>query len=238
MQIFDFNLFDQNIKDVFKNKHKIVVNTINAYSYVLAKENPDFYEALSTSEVLLPDGVCFSFAALLLYQKKLRKVAGFSFFIEAIQHANKNKLKVFFLGSTKRTLDKIEQRLRQEYVNIDCYFLSPSFVDEFNEQENEMIIREINKISPNILFVGMTAPKQELWTFKNQNRLTVDLIANIGAVFDFFGGSKKRAPKIFIMLGLEWLYRLITDRKHMSERYKKSPISQFIFDLIKAKTKG
>jgi exopolysaccharide biosynthesis WecB/TagA/CpsF family protein len=86
---------------------------------------------------------------------------------------------------------------------------SPSFAENFSEKENKKIVKKINKFKPNILFVGMTAPKQEKWTYQNRDKLHCNCIINIGAVFDYYAEIYYRAPKFFRKIGSEWLFRLL-----------------------------
>jgi N-acetylglucosaminyldiphosphoundecaprenol N-acetyl-beta-D-mannosaminyltransferase len=135
----------------------------------------------------------------------VNRITGYDVFEALI---NKN-LKFFFLGGTLNTSQKIKEKLKNR--KVEC--LSPSFSDNFSQRENEDIVKKINKFKPNILFVGMTAPKQEKWTYQNRHKLNCNYIINIGAVFDYFVGNYYRAPKIFRVIGLEWLFRLLQNPK-------------------------
>jgi N-acetylglucosaminyldiphosphoundecaprenol N-acetyl-beta-D-mannosaminyltransferase len=108
-------------------------------------------------------------------------------------------------------------------------FNSPPYKSEFDVEENELMIEEINSFSPNVLFIGMTAPKQEKWAFSNINKLNVGHVCCIGAVFDYYAGTMKRAPKWMIDNGFEWVYRLISEPRRMWRRYL---INNFKFILL------
>ena len=125
----------------------------------------------------------------------------------------------FFLGSTNNNINAIREKAKLEFPNIRVYGYSPPFKPEFSDEDNNKMIEEVNKVKPDALFIGMTAPKQEKWAFLNFDKLNAGHICCIGAVFDFYAGSVKRAPKWMINLGLEWLYRLLKEPKRMWKRY-------------------
>ena len=127
--------------------------------------------------------------------------------------------KCFFLGSSESTLQRIKNRAAKEYPNVKIYTYSPPFKSEFSEMENKVMIDTVNAVQPDTLFVGMTAPKQEKWAHHNYDELRVGHVCCIGAVFDFYAGTVKRAPHWMIKMGLEWFYRLISEPRRMWRRY-------------------
>ena len=132
----------------------------------------------------------------------------------------------FFLGSTDETLQKVEQKLSLDYPNISFSgAYSPPYKPEFSEADNQAMIEAINAVKPDVLWVGMTAPKQEKWIFQNRDKLDVKFIGAIGAVFDFYVGNVKRSHPIFLNLGLEWLPRLLQEPKRLWRRnFVSSPL--------------
>ncbi len=95
---------------------------------------------------------------------------------------------------------------------------SPPFKSEFSEEENRLILEMINKVKPDVLWVGMTAPKQEKWIYKNKDKLDVKFLGPIGAVFDFYAGIKKRPYPIFQKTGLEWFVRFLMEPYRLWKR--------------------
>ena len=95
---------------------------------------------------------------------------------------------------------------------------SPPFKDTFDETENQQMINAVNDFKPDVLWVGMTAPKQEKWIFQNKEKLDVKFIGAVGAVFDFFVDNVKRSHPFFLSTGLEWLPRLIQEPKRLWRR--------------------
>ena len=128
--------------------------------------------------------------------------------------------KVMFLGSSDAVLKLIRQRVAEKYPKIEVDTYSPPYKPEFSDEDNEAMISAINHSNPDLLWIGMTAPKQEKWAYQHLDRLEVHChIGTIGAVFDFFAGTVKRAPECWQKAGMEWLYRLLSEPRRMWRRY-------------------
>lgn len=231
IQILNYYI-DSSLPDLkAKNRRNFVFNTINPHSYAIAKKDLKFQNALLQSDSLLPDGVGIVWAARILGNQRLRRFTGSDLHIELLNYLNQIGGRVFYLGSSDSTLEKIQQKLRGEYPRIQMDFYSPPFKNEFTQEDNDEILRRIWLSSPHVVFVGMTAPKQEKWVFENHEQIDVQYIASIGAVFDFYSGNIKRSGKFWQILGLEWLPRLIQEPKRLWKRtFVSLPI--FLFDVF------
>lgn len=235
-----------NLKEITKNEiftlkmssidvmGKYIINTINPHSYILAKKDKYFAQALLNSDILLPDGYGIVMAAKVLNKKRIEKIAGSDIHLHLLEQANIKRLKVFYLGASDMTLGLIQKRIQREFPNIEAEVYSPPFKSEFSQKDTDQMINNINAFRPDILFVGMTAPKQEKWVFANKNHINARIIASIGAVFDFYAGTVKRSGHIWIKFGLEWLPRLMREPKRLWKRnFISTPL--FLFELIKEK---
>ena len=128
--------------------------------------------------------------------------------------------KVMFMGSSERVLRLIRERAAEDYPNLEIVTYSPPYKAEFTEEDNRTIIKAINEAKPDLLWIGMTAPKQEKWTYQHWKELDIDChVGTIGAVFDFYAGTATRAPNWWQQHGLEWLYRLMIEPRRMWRRY-------------------
>ena len=131
-----------------------------------------------------------------------------------------HKPKVMFMGSSEKVLGLIREKAKVMYPHIEVVTYSPPYKPEFTEEDNAAIIKAINDANPDLLWIGMTAPKQEKWAYSHWDELDIHChCGTIGAVFDFFAGTAKRAPKWWQEHSLEWLYRLIIEPKRMWRRY-------------------
>ena len=125
-----------------------------------------------------------------------------------------------FLGSSEKVLGLIRDRAAVVYPNLEVVTYSPPYKSQFTVEDDLNMVKAINDANPDLLWIGMTAPKQEKWTYANWDRLNIHChVGTIGAVFDFFAGTYKRAPMIWQKLGLEWLYRLLAEPRRMWRRY-------------------
>ena len=201
---------------------KLLINTINAFSYDNARKDVLFSEALQKGDVLIPDGISIVKACRFLNAKSQPKerIAGWDLFVYEMEKLNRVGGKVMFLGSSDAVLNLIRQRVAEKYPKIEVDTYSPPYKPVFSDEENEAMISAINHSNPDLLWIGMTAPKQEKWAYTHLDRLDVHChIGTIGAVFDLFAGTVKRAPERWQRVGLEWLYRLLSEPRRMWRRY-------------------
>ena len=144
-------------------------------------------------------------------------------------------LTVMFMGSSQKVLDLIVTRAAEVYQHLKIVTYSPPYKPEFSEEDNKAIIEAINAVNPDLLWIGMTAPKQEKWTYSHWNELNIHChVGTIGAVFDFFAGTVERAPIWWQRHGLEWLYRLLKEPKRMWRRYIIGN-ALFLWNMLKEK---
>lgn len=201
---------------------KLLINTINAHSYNTALKDELFAEALSKGDVLIPDGASIVKACRWLKAKSQPKerIAGWDLFLFEMERLNKRGGKCFFMGSSTKVLELIKRRAAVDYPNIEVVTYSPPYKPEFTNEDNMDIINAINRANPDLLWIGMTAPKQEKWTYTHWNELNIHChVGTIGAVFDFFAGTYKRAPLWWQEHSLEWLYRFVKEPRRMWRRY-------------------
>ena len=144
-------------------------------------------------------------------------------------------LTVMFMGSSQKVLDLIVKRAAEVYPHLKIVTYSPPYKPEFSEEDNKAIVEAINAVNPDLLWIGMTAPKQEKWTYSHWNELNIHChVGTIGAVFDFFAGTVERAPIWWQRHGLEWLYRLLKEPQRMWRRYIIGN-TLFLWNMLKEK---
>lgn len=209
---------------------KLLINTINAFSYNTARKDDAFEEALMKGDVLLPDGISVVKACSFLHHtrsKPKERVTGWDLFVFEMDRLNQKgprpdgrPQRVMFMGASPKVLDLIVLRASSEYPNLDVVTYSPPFRSEFTVEDTRKMVAAINNADPDLLWIGMTAPKQEKWAYANWERLNIHChCGSVGAVFDFFAGTSQRAPQYWQNLGLEWLYRLCREPNRMWRRY-------------------
>ena len=203
---------------------KTLINTIYAYSYVVAQRDAFFAEALTQCDYLMPDGAGIVKACQWLRAKSQPKerIAGWDLFMFEMQSIYKriSKPKVMFLGSSEKVLSLIRERAATDFPNMEVVTYSPPYKPEFSDEDSQKMINAINNANPDLLWIGITAPKQEKWTYRHWDKLNIHChCGTIGAVFDFYAGTVKRAPLWWQKHSLEWLYRLLMEPRRMWRRY-------------------
>ena len=217
-EFLGYSVYNGQLMDVL-SKGKTIVNTLNQYSFCLAEEDKNFKSALQNSDVLLPDGISIVLSAKLLSGSKIHKIAGADLHAFILKYLNSVYGSCFYLGSKNETLEVIKGKIGEKFPNVTCGSFSPPFKDSFTEEDNDLMIQKINEFSPDVLFVGMTAPKQEKWVHENKHKIQATYICSIGAVFDYFSGTIERPNDIWVKYGFEWLGRFIKEPKRLWKRY-------------------
>ena len=207
---------------------KWLINTINAHSFNTAQKDSLFAEALKQGDYLIPDGASVVKACRWLKAKSQpqERIAGWDLFVMEMQRLNAKggecgkRQRVMFMGSSEHVLQLIRQRAAADYPCLEVVTYSPPYKLEFTAEDNAAIIKAINEADPDLLWIGMTAPKQEKWAYTHWQQLDIHChVGTIGAVFDFYAGTALRAPLWWQEHSLEWLYRLLKEPRRMWRRY-------------------
>ena len=224
--ILGFKVFSDKLNKILINQRSCkVINTISPNSYGISTKDSSFKNALQQSDFLLLDGIYFALASILLKGKNIKRNQGPDVFNHFITRLSDISGRVFFMGSTVEVLEKIKKRLEVEYPTITMRSYSPPFKPEFSEEDNKEIISEINKFKPNIVFIGMTAPKQEKWAVNHKQYLDCNLIISIGNVFDWYAGTQKAIHPFFFKIRMGWLVRIFL----RPEIFKRNIGNQMLF---------
>jgi len=232
----EYSIYNKGLDSIDLHSNKII-NTINPHSYCIASKDLEFKNALKESDILLPDGIGIIFAELFLNKNKIKKIAGYDLFLFLMQKLEKDKGTVFFLGASNDTLKKIEAKCKLDFPNVTFEGYSPPYKAKFTEQDSKRMCDAINAINVDVLFVGMTAPKQEKWINKYKDHLNARNICCVGAVFDFYSGNLLRSSPFWIQLGLEWLPRFLKEPKRLFKRnFVSTP--KFVIEILSFKLFG
>lgn len=229
-RVLGYDVFSTSLDVIDPNTQKTLINTFSPNSYGLAKLDSEFETALKETDVLVLDGMGVAVGSMLINGKNIKKVAGEDCFNFYMKLSNEKKWKVFFMGSTNETLNKMKVRALKEFPNISVASYSPPYKPEFTKEDNDLIVHAINAFEPDVLFVGLTAPKQEKWSYAHKNLVNARVISTIGNVFDWYAGNSKRPAKIWIKLRLEWFIRIFL-RPEIFRRNTKNQM-KFFKDVI------
>lgn len=190
----------------------------NVHTTVMSYDDEKYKKIQNSAVLRLPDGGPLSSVQRKRGHREAERVTGPDLMGRLFEKSASNNLKHFFYGSTIETLELLKSKLKEEYPDIKIVgSYSPPF-RILTDEENKNIIKMINDSGADIIWVGLGAPKQEVWMFEHLN-LVKGLMIGVGAGFDYYAGNIKRAPKWMQRSNLEWLYRLLQDPKRLFKRY-------------------
>ena len=225
---------DEAIKTIDKliiNRKPSYVVTPNVDHIVKIETDEEFKKVYKNADLILTDGMPLIWISKIKKNPIKEKISGSDLFPKVCELASQKEYKVFLLGAGKGVAEMASINLKNKYKNLDIVgTYSPSYGFEKKDYEIKKIIDMINKEQPDILAVGLGAPKQEKFLYQYKDKLNVPVSLAIGASIDFEAGNVKRAPKWMQGLGLEWLYRLCKEPKRLFKRYLIDDIK--IFKLI------
>ncbi len=205
---------------------------------MVSRRDHELKKALNKSWLTVPDGMPVVWAARMLGGSIIDRVYGPNLMLQICETAEMFGFSVFLYGGKPQTLRKLKRSLLERFPHLKIAgAYSPPF-RSLSPEEEEAIITMINTASPDILFVGLGAPKQEKWMAKHCRKAKVNVMVGVGAAFDFLSGEKKQAPKWMQTRGLEWLFRLLSEPTRLWARYAVyNPlfVALFLGQLIRAK---
>ncbi len=186
---------------------KHIVFTPNPEMVMLAQKDSGFNEILNKSDMNIPDGIGIIYASKIKGHPIKQRVAGYDTVQSVFEKIKDTDKTVYFFGGSPGVTDAAKAEMEKLHKGLKIVGCANGYFDEQREKE---IIAEINEKAPDLLLVGIGFPKQEKWIYDNLASLNVRVAIGVGGSFDVMSGRVKRAPDIFIKLGLEWFHRLIT----------------------------
>ena len=207
----------------------------NVHMLVEAHNTPEFAEVVNQADIVTPDGMPLAQGFKYKYNLKQDRVDGMSLLPALLSECEKNIVSVYFYGGDQKVLYTAETYIRSTYPNLKIAGLhSPPFrkLTEAEKLEDEQRIKDSE---PNLVFVALGCPKQEMWMAGMKGKVPA-LMIGIGGALPVFTGAQKRAPQWMQNNSLEWLYRLIQEPKRLFKRYLTTN-SKFLYLLAKEKLK-
>ncbi len=201
-----------------KNFESRYVCACNVHMIMEAYDDHSFRQMLNRADLLTPDGMPLVWMMRLKGENVQERVYGPTLMLHVLNMAEKERIPVGFLGSTKNVVDKLQEELNKKYPDLIIkYSHSPSF-GVMTSDENQEILDAILKSKIQILFVGMGCPKQEIWMADHKGKIPAVMVG-VGAAFDFHAGVIPQSPPFLQKVGLEWLFRLFHEPRRLWKRY-------------------
>lgn len=243
-KIFGVNIYNTTLaettmllEEYLKRDSLKTIYTPNTEIVMVAKDDNNLRDLINEGDLVIPDGIGLIYASKIKKKPLKERVTGFDTSMKLLEIANKHRYSLYLLGGKDGVAKAAAENILKDYPNIKIAgfhhgYFKGSHIGLDEQDEEKAIIDEINHLNPDIIFVGLGFPKQELWIHSNKNRIKGRVIIGNGGVMDILSGNSKRAPEVYQKLGLEWFYRLI---KEPSRIRRQLVLPKFMLKVIFSK---
>ncbi len=206
--------------------------TVNAEILYEASKSPELTEVINSAHMVTPDGIGVVWAASQLGGYPQGRVTGIELLEALCQKGARQGWRIFFFGAAPGVAEQAAHKLSSRYPGL----LIAGTINGYFTPENEGdIIAAIKSVAPDILCVGLGAPRQEYWINQHREELDVPVCIGVGGSFDVLSGLKRRAPTLMIKLNLEWLYRLVSEPSRIK---RQMALPKFVWKILRQKYLG
>lgn len=232
MNVLDIPISEKKSKDIlieFSKKQKGYICVTSIHGIIEAYEHKQIKNSFLESTYNVPDGMPIVLIGKYLKRlKSFSRIYGPSFLTEFLNYIKDSKTNLYIIGSTEKNIKKFEQKLQNNFSNVEVVGKNCEMIDPFNDQQVSSINENIPFEKVDYILVFLSTPKQDLLMNKLYNLPGNKKLIGFGAAIDFFVGDLKSAPKIIQHLSLEWLYRLVQEPRRLYKRYFKI-VPKFLF---------
>ena len=200
------------VKRAIEMNRKIFIVVPNVFVVTECRRDNEYRKIINSADIAFADGVPLVWASYLLGKYTGGRVSGADFFSEYNMIAEKERYSCFYLGGGPGGSEKVVHNFKSRYPNLDIRGNFSPPLGEIPDRLSDKIVEMINAVKPNILWVGLGAPRQEKWIYQNLNRLDVNIAIGVGAAFDYEAGKRQRAPRWMHKIGMEWSYRILLEK--------------------------
>jgi N-acetylglucosaminyldiphosphoundecaprenol N-acetyl-beta-D-mannosaminyltransferase len=210
-------------EEKIEKNEQYIIYTPNTEFIMMCQKDEEFLNLMNESDINIPDGIGLIYAGKIKKHPLKEKVGGYDLSVNLLKMANDKGLKLYVVGGKPGVAEAAMENVREKYPGIKIVgtqhgYFKGTHLGKKGHEEEIAVIEDINKHQPHILFVGFGAKKQELWIEYNKDLINANVIIGNGGTLDGLAGIVKRAPDIFIKLGLEWLYRLMKEPKRIKRQ--------------------
>lgn len=217
------------IKNNLIKDKKMFIVTANPETFMKSENDKELSNLLHDKEtILVPDGIGIVKASRSIGYKIEERITGIDIANKLLEYGNELKKNIYLFGSKQEVIDSMKDVLNDKYPNLNLVGSSNGYVENKDE-----VFSNIEKLKPDIVLVALGIPHQEKLIYKHLDKFKKGIFVGVGGSFDVISGYKKRAPKIFIKLNLEWLYRIICEPKRLKRFYNSNV--KFMFKVRKYK---
>jgi N-acetylglucosaminyldiphosphoundecaprenol N-acetyl-beta-D-mannosaminyltransferase len=189
----------------------------NVYTIMQVRRNRAYRDAYRGAGLITPDGMPLVWMGRLAGYHEVGRVYGPDLMLAVC--AALPDARHYFYGTDATTLERLIARLRQHAPTLNIAGMHAPPFRPLSPEEDAVIVAEINRCAPDVIWVGLGAPRQELWMASHRPLLNAPVLIGVGAAFDYLSGVKRQAPRWMQRSGLEWLFRLATEPRRLWRRY-------------------
>ena len=212
----------QNIAEAMEQKGKGYVCLTGVHGVSEAQSDPEFRRILNRAFLCTPDGMPLVWVGRLQGRKEMDRVYGPDLMLAVMERSEKTGWRHFFYGGANGTAEKLGEKLRERYPKLQVAGTYEPPFRPLNEEEQADLVKAVGAARADMMWVGLSTPKQERFMAEYLGRLDVRLMFGVGAAFDFHAGKVRQAPRWMQGSGLEWFYRLCSEPRRLWKRYLKN----------------
>lgn len=222
------------IESYLRGEKLNIIYTPNTEIVMVAKDDNKLKELLNNGNLITADGIGLIYGSRIKKRPLQERVTGFDMSINMLKIANANNYSLYLLGGKDGIAKNAAENIKKDYPNIKIAgyhhgYFKGSHTGDVSSQDEKNIVNEISSVNPDIIFVGLGFPRQEIWIDSNKDKIKARVIIGNGGVMDILSGNAKRAPEIYQRLGLEWFYRLVRDPSRIK---RQMVLPKFMFKVI------
>ncbi len=220
------------LNSVITGGNKCSVFAMNPEKVIFANKNNEIKSILSNAGLLIPDGIGVVLAAKLQGVKIKERVPGCELAVKLCELAEKNNYGVFLLGAKEETNLIASEKLIEKYPGLRISGRNNGY---FTDEQNGEIVKKINDSGAHIVLVALGSPKQEKWIEKHQHEINANILQGVGGTLDVIAGNVKRAPSLWRVTHLEWLYRLLSQPQRI---FRQTALPTFVWQVLTSKVRS
>lgn len=221
------NSFYEILKNNLKQEKRMFIVTANPETFMISEKDDEMKKILLDKNVtLVPDGIGIVKAAKMIDYNIKERITGIDIANKLLEYGNELNKSIYLFGAKQEVIDSMKEVLEDKYPNLILSGATNGYV-----KDRDKVFNEIAKLEPDIVLVALGIPHQEKLIYKHLDKFSKGIFVGVGGSFDVISGHKKRAPKIFIKLNLEWLYRILKEPKRIKRFYDSN--IKFLFRIKK-----
>ena len=225
----DVDSFNKILKTNLKNDNKTFIVTANPETFMKSESDLELKKLLQDNEtILVPDGIGIVKASRSIGYHIEERITGIDIATKLLEYGDELKKSIYLFGSAEEVIVSMKEVLNDKYKNLEIVGTSNGYV-----KDRDKVFKEISKLEPDIVLVALSITHKEKLIYKHLNKFKKGIFVGVGGSFDVISGHKKRAPKIFIKLNLEWLYRILKEPKRLKRFFNSNVL--FMFKVKKYK---